>query len=105
MLVRAAIAEVGIVASDIIVGAPDVTTVAVTAEIVGTATETTVEAAILTWWRGRIGIGDGLLVQNLFREATAGIPGLESVEFSSPVANIAGTAFVWLQPLIQVTAL
>lgn len=103
-LVRAAIGEAGIVGDDILVGAPDIVSVAVAAEIVGTATDEAVEAAIDAWWRSRIGIGDGLLVQDLFREATAGIAGLESVEFSSPVANIAGTAFTWLQPAITVTA-
>ena len=104
-LVRAAIGEAGIVGSDILVGAPRVVTVVVTAEITGTATVETVEAAIEAWWRRTISIGDGLLRQDLFREATAGIPGLETVDFLSPAANIAGTAFAWLQPAIAVTPL
>ena len=102
-LVRAEIARAGLVGRDVRVRTPDVVTVAVTATITGTATTDTVEEAIDAWWRAHIGIGDDVLRQDLFRQATVGVEGLDTIDFSSPGADLDGRNVTWYQPAITVT--
>ena len=102
-LVRAAVELAGLVCRDLWVRPPRVVPVAVEAEITGTATVEAVTEAIDAWWARTIGIGDDVLVQALYREATIGVPGLDNIEFSSPVTNLDGAAATWYQPSISVT--
>ena len=103
-LVRAEIARAGLVGRDLRVRAPDVVSVAVTAKITGTATTDTVEDAIDAWWRANIGIGDNVLRQDLFRQSTVGVEGLDTIDFRSPAADLDGRTVTWYQPSITVTA-
>ena len=102
-VMRGAIARAGLVCRDIRVRIPDVETVSVVAEITGTATPSEVEAEIGAWWRATIGIGDDLEVQDLYQRAAIGVPGLQTIEYSSPVASIDVQVPTWLSPSISVS--
>lgn len=101
-LVETAMANARLVCRDLWVRAPRVVPVAVTATVRGTATVSAVEATILAWWRRNIGIGDDVLIEQLY-DSTDGLEGLENIEYQSPIANIDGAVPTWYSPSITVT--
>lgn len=101
-LVEAALEREALVCRDLWVRAPEVITVAVEAEITGTATTARVQAVIEAWWRQNIGIGDSVTVRALYR-ATDEIEGLDTIEFSSPLENIDAIVPAWLSPSVTIT--
>ena len=103
-MVRLSIARAGLVCRDLLVRAPDIVDVAVEAEITGTANIDDVQAAIDTWWRTHVGIGDGVAVQRLYREAAQGVPGLDTVIFSQPSRNLVEAPVRWYRPALNVRA-
>lgn len=102
--VRAALREAQLTGADVVVRGPTTVSVTVTAEITGTALTTDAEAAILAWWRANVGIGADVLVQSLYADATAGLPGLTSIVYRSPLSNLDGSRGLWFSPVISVTA-
>lgn len=101
-LVEAAVDEDALVCRDLWVRAPSVVTAVVDAQITGTAAASAVEAAIEAWWRTRIGIGDAVLVQDLY--AAVDVDGLASIVYSSPATNLAAKPSIWYEPQITVRA-
>ena len=101
-VVRAAIDEANLAGDDTRVVAPRVITVAVVATITGTAVTTDVEDAILAWWRANIPIGAGVSEAALHAGATAGVAGITSINYSSPVADLPAIAAAWYSPSISV---
>ena len=102
-LVRAAVDREGLVCRDLWVRAPRSVPVVVEAEISGTATEAEVEAAIEAWWLANVSIGDPVEVEDLYQQATSGLPGLLNILYTSPVANLPGDVPSWYRPTIRVT--
>ena len=102
-VVRAAIDEANLAGDDTRVVAPRIITVAVVATITGTAVTTDVEDAILAWWRANISIGAGVSEAALHAGATAGVAGITSINYSSPVADLPAIAAAWYSPSISVT--
>ena len=100
--VRAAVDEAALATSDVRTVAPRVVSVAVSVSVTGTAILSEVEAAIDLWWRARVGIGDGLLVQELYAGAHAGVAGVTSIVYSSPGADLPPTPVAWYSPSISV---
>ena len=102
-LVRAALDDAGLGGDDVRVVAPSIVSVVVTATIVGTANTADVEEAIEAWWRANVGIGDGVSEAALHAGATAGLEGVESINYSSPSADLPKLATRWYSPAITVT--
>ena len=102
-LVRAAIERESLVCRDLLVRQPSIVTVEVHATITGTAGIAAVTAAIDRWWRETIVIGGGVFVQDLYRQAASGVPGLETIVYDSPLQNLEGRAINWYEPAIIVT--
>lgn len=97
-LVEREIEADGLSCRDLWVRAPEVITVAVEA-VLSSSTDTTAAAtAIEAWWRAEIGVGDGVPVARLYREAAAGF----LVEFRQPLRNLPARASVWYEPSISV---
>lgn len=103
-VMQAAIDHAAIATADVRVRAPRIITVAVVAKVTGTNVVLgDVEAAIQRWWETNIGIGDSVLVQDLYDRAHAGVRNIESIDYDSPADNLRKRAHHWYLPSITVT--
>ena len=103
-LVRSACARAGLVCRDLWVRAPEAITVQVELTYTGSATTAAVEQAVDAWWRAHIGIGKAVLVEDLYRQATADLAGVYEVDYNSPGDNLRALPSVWYRPIVNAEA-